>query len=224
MDRYVRGWAQLEIQAYSWETGLPEVGEENEIILLTRNRKFSCRIGELDPLKGSYPLVCPEGSIEVWVAAKNLEPLIETSYQDLIPRLISETPFPLLGRIEVTLGSGKLTFFRKNDVWFRQENATSLQGFAILEFLLATLGELEYTEKLSLNEKSALFFDPSEVGLIFHLYIEPEDTVPFREFKFYIRESNYLEIDSAPPLYLLRPNSLEPFFNYLLPLIYQRQG
>jgi len=130
MDHYVRRWAQLEIQAYSWETGLPEVGEENEIILLTRNRKFSCRIGELDPLKGSYPLVCPEESIEVWVAAKNLEPLIETPYQDLIPRLISETPFPLLGRIEVTLGSGKLTFFRKNDVWFRQENRTDPQVFA----------------------------------------------------------------------------------------------
>jgi hypothetical protein len=121
-------------------------------------------------------------------------------------------------RVKVMTADREASFVSENKLWHQEIEGRAGEPFEALDTLLTRLQNLEYLKKLNADEKSALLFDSSEVGLEIYLYRKDESD-PFCEFKFYVRDYIYLEINNSPPLYVLPKKALDPLSDILKPFI-----
>jgi len=218
-EQFLDSFWNLRIERYAAANEFPDPSREDFVRIERGERTpWTLWIGTLDEGRDAYPVSFPEEGLEVWVARKDLEPFLRATSETLQSRHFLDFSTRQISRVQVQVNDRKISFISKDGIWYSANPTSSGKVFEGLETLLNGLPGMEYLKTLNRDEKSALLFDPSEVGLTL-LFFREGTTEPFMELKFYVRDYAYLEINSSPPLYVLPQEVLVPFFRFLQPFL-----
>jgi len=201
----------------------PEINGNNYMrFTFNDNSQRDLEIGALNVAKGFYPVLVPQENVKTWISKYELEPLLKMLPADLYSKRFMNIPLDRVARIELKLNDSKLFFIFKDNVWYQIQARGKRVPFEKMDLFLANLNDADYLYRLGKNEKSALLFSPSEARMEIFFFRKGERK-SFMELKCYLREDYYyLEINNAPPLYVLKPESLNPFINEIAELIPKR--
>jgi hypothetical protein len=218
-DYAILFWA-LKIKAFPEEGKVMPAIPEKYYVKLERSNRKPCTlwIGPLDPAQSAYPVFYQEENLRVWIARKDLEPLLILPYDSLAARNFVNFPREKVYRVKISLAGQDFWFVLDRNLWHEETSGGPGDSFPALDLVLSKLKDLEYVKSLNIHEKAAILLDPAEIGLTVSLY-QREAAVSFMEFKFYIRDYAYLEINGAAPLYVLPQESVEPLFAAFEPLL-----
>jgi hypothetical protein len=219
---YLDHFWNLKIQNYPESWPFPASLEENFIRFYRRGGKpLSLQVGALDKVKAAYPVFLPVENLRAWIAEKDLTPLLTVPLSKLYSRRFIDFAIQKVRRVQVAIGDQEFSLIAKENGWQLESSSEVSQIVQGIDELLLKLTDLEYLKTLNETQKSVLLFDPTEVALVLSLFREGR-TNAFMEFKFYLREEAYLEINSSAPLYVLSKNRLEPFLRFFER--FQREG
>jgi hypothetical protein len=219
MDEFLGRFWGLDIMEYPDQGDFPEIVEKDFIRFRFKDSpEWILWIGGLDPKKGAYPVYFQSQNLKAWVVKEDLEVWLDLPPEALYSKRFLEIPIERLERVRFVVGDEKIFFVFKDHIWYHVKDRQVRESFEPMEIVLNRLNDLEYFQKLGRNEKSALLFDPNEVGLKIFLFREGERR-PFMYLKCYLREDYYyLEINDSPPLYVISPVSFDPVFQILAQL------
>ncbi len=219
INDFLEGFWDLWIQRYADQDPFPEIPEENYVKFERMGASpWILWVGPPDETRDAYPVFFPEDDLKVWVARKDLGPLLAVPFDALYSRSFLDFSTRQLDRVKFQMNDREISFVSKEGIWHPEGPALEDKSLEQLEILLAGLPSLKYLKALSADEKSALLFDPGEVGLTLFLF-RTGDQNPFIELKFYVRDFVYLEINSSPPLYVLPREVLSPLLHFLQPFL-----
>jgi len=219
MDYLMQLWSSP-ILSYDSTGDFPEIGEESYFrFSLTGNETATFFVGDEDPKRNAYPVHSPRDGLKAWVDRDHLKLLLEIKPNVFESRSFLHIPNDSITRVTIRMRDRKFFFVSHNGLWRYETDRKRVVAYEPFEFMFPLLNELQYLKKLSLNEKSVLFLDPSEVVMVMNLTRKGQ-TQSGMELKFYIREDfNYLEINSQPPLYVLANDTVQRIYEILQPLV-----